>query len=765
MMLLDPTIKYRYIKETDLKENINSLFRDQKIIIRLIQRLNAALRYSALFFNIENVDFSDVDDKVNDFFGSIENSGQYDYADNPDIVLKYEDVQGNVLDDFLEFTFDEYISFISKTYNGFIKENIAPYPADHIGVYLGNEKIDVLPLKDLASSDKEVKYSVGLLSDVHYNDYDKGNDDPDTFDDDGSEFYKDVRNFFKVFNDTNKIDFVSIAGDVSTDLYEHFVNFWLLVDKYGNRKPCFSCYGNHDFAATHSSSTAVGHDGFGFVDDRYISRVEYWNMLMFEKFNSQLDGKIVNIRHYDEDMRSTGYATFSFEVPLPGTSKSDVYIYLSVDYDNNTNMPNIRLSYDAQDTDKHQTDINKMFEYVYKNTYGGKDPAKRTYNEAYYDLQLYDSGTLLWFADTLERYKDKRVFVFTHQFFPHKAGNNNGGTYYSYAYDDYRISHNSAYCLCGIQFEFLNYLNNKYSNSIWITGHSHYKWEWQKYDSAINLTNVEYEYVEPGSERWLKDMRSRYTVVNFNKTWYEMYDDERLFDSGMALVAKVNDLKTGTKFNIAANAYACYAKNNSSLEDTDYAPGDIIARLQVYDPQNKRVLASTDISLVYPADIKEAVDISLQFTSSVSGVEVRLILDTRSVNWLALRVNCVTDSDSNDIIDSISVKYIAYDYTNDVKSDYYTPNVQNGSQLPQRKKRKVKRTGTAYNLHLPSTSRPIPIKTDYYRVTGQDSQAAIMNVYEDYVEVRGIVLKDGYGDQYINKHIPLAQYRIPIKAK
>ena len=37
------------------------------------------------------------------------------------------------------------------------------------------------------------------------------------------------------------------------------------------------------------------------------------------------------------------------------------------------------------------------------------------------------------------------------------------------------------------------------------------------------------------------------------------------------------------------------------------------------------------------------------------------------------------------------------------------------------------------------------------------------NIYENYVDIRGIVFKEDFGP-YINKYLPIAQYRIPIKA-
>ena len=69
---------------------------------------------------------------------------------------------------------------------------------------------------------------------------------------------------------------------------------------------------------------------------------------------------------------------------------------------------------------------------------------------------------------------------------------------------------------------------------------------------------------------------------------------------------------------------------------------------------------------------------------------------------------------------------------------------------------------SGFNVHIPSTCRPLRIN-QWYDVAGQDSEGAILDIYEDYVDVRGIVFKEE-SDTYINKYYPLAQYRINIKA-
>jgi len=144
--------------------------------------------------------------------------------------------------------------------------------------------------------------------------------------------------------------------------------------------------------------------------------------------------------------------------------------------------------------------------------------------------------------------------------------------------------------LCGIQFEFLNKLNNEYKNTIWFTGHSHYKWAWQNDDKYINITNTEFCYNAP--------------------------------------------------------------------DDTDFN-------------ETNRYLIKSPIT-------------------------------TRTEK-------------------------------------------------------------TGYNVHIPSTCRPLPTNIYGYTVAAGDSEGAIMDIYEDYVDIRGIIFKENY-EEYKNKYYPLAQYRINIPA-
>lgn len=93
---------------------------------------------------------------------------------------------------------------------------------------------------------------------------------------------------------------------------------------------------------------------------------------------------------------------------------------------------------------------------------------------------LGDAGTpyldtdMDWLEEKLEEYRNERVFVITHLFFPTKAGN-------------FKQIYPSTNWLGGAQLERLQAMNERYLNSIWFSGHSHWKWYLQKYEDKANV--------------------------------------------------------------------------------------------------------------------------------------------------------------------------------------------------------------------------------------------------------------------------------------
>ena len=87
----------------------------------------------------------------------------------------------------------------------------------------------------------------------------------------------------------------------------------------------------------------------------------------------------------------------------------------------------------------------------------------------------------------------------------------------------------------------------------------------------------------------------------------------------------------------------------------------------------------------------------------------------------------------------------------------------------------VTNPSTGYNVHIPSTTRPLASNYGKNHILSKsgdwnsakkdaDSAGMIMDIYEDYVDIRGVSFKlnDWYPGEYINKYHPLGQYRILI---
>ena len=121
---------------------------------------------------------------------------------------------------------------------------------------------------------------------------------------------------------------------------------------------------------------------------------------------------------------------------------------------------------------------------------------------SYYNFVApYLESHLSWLEDKLEEYRNERCFVFTHLFFPERAGNLN---------DIYP----SKNWLRGTQLDRLEDMCDRYVNTLWFSGHSHWKWSLQKYQNRANVHRV-YEDGQPKSG-WSVHVPSCADPINSN---------------------------------------------------------------------------------------------------------------------------------------------------------------------------------------------------------------------------------------------------------
>lgn len=86
----------------------------------------------------------------------------------------------------------------------------------------------------------------------------------------------------------------------------------------------------------------------------------------------------------------------------------------------------------------------------------------------------YQESHLTWLEEKLEEYSGERCFIFTHLFFPDRAGN------FKEIYPSYNW-------LRAAQLTRLQSMCDNYTNSFWFSGHSHWKWRLQKHEDKANV--------------------------------------------------------------------------------------------------------------------------------------------------------------------------------------------------------------------------------------------------------------------------------------
>jgi hypothetical protein len=141
--------------------------------------------------------------------------------------------------------------------------------------------------------------------------------------------------------------------------------------------------------------------------------------------------------------------------------------------------------------------IKRMVEFVSDTDYSKVDES--------YNYQYYSPNALIWLKEIIENNKDKKIYIFSHHFMPHRVGNStgipkNGDWFYSVISPDGEketkesgISYNKgSNALTGIQFWFINKLMNLYKNVIWFSGHSHLS-----FSTGSNFDNHDYKIVNP----------------------------------------------------------------------------------------------------------------------------------------------------------------------------------------------------------------------------------------------------------------------------
>lgn len=292
----------------------------------------------------------------------------------------------------------------------------------------------------------EKQYSVGLMSDIHYNDTcecENGSHEHDA-DDSGNEFnpYEDLDHVLDYYKD--KTDFICCAGDVTSDNIEHLESFYAHKNDKAPNLPFYTCKGNHDNAASKT-----------YGDDLWLKYT------MPENSPYEI--------HYFETGDKTSFYFLK---------ENDVYIFFNVDYKNTSSEASTPVStddYPTVNTEDHRY-IEETHEYAKSESVGNYSTEICLRVPTY----CYDPDTIKELHSILDKYRNNRCFVFTHSPFAQKAGN---------VMYDYTAPRSYRYVTNGIQFALLNEMNNYYKNTIWFSGHTHYQWKWQSKSVKANICN------------------------------------------------------------------------------------------------------------------------------------------------------------------------------------------------------------------------------------------------------------------------------------
>ena len=273
------------------------------------------------------------------------------------------------------------------------------------------------------------------------------------------------RDYFKTFVDycaSNGVSYIACAGDLLQDHGNDFTPLNAAINYATSKGITFqSCYGNHDSEVIYDLYHLAGGSSNSASSMTSADVINGLNNL------NTKSGIIIN------------------EIPNLG-----IFIYLSLNY----NYPGTSTFYSdgasCGSTKLSSTDVQSLL-----NICGSG--CGYTSDDESYNYQYYSTSDLISLANILESNQSQVIYLFTHHPFRHKAAldaySYDGGIsrinpYKQYSTTDVNNKFNSmngygSNTLTGIQFYFLNWLNNKYKNVIWFTGHNHQPWGGNNYSS------------------------------------------------------------------------------------------------------------------------------------------------------------------------------------------------------------------------------------------------------------------------------------------
>ncbi len=347
--------------------------------------------------------------------------------------------------------------------------------------------------KDLGN----LKYKVGLISDIHFDSNDSHN----------SQYAEDLKNALDFFIKENVL-FVSSCGDYCQydpkdyDMFKEYYNVYGWAKTYGKLR-LLTAVGNHDSYML-TSARLIGSEN----KDIYIGKTKS----AFNNFTGEGEFKDMNFFEYDGKWNEqrvgnrTNQSKLSYWIDVQG----DIHVFMAVDYGTDPNYAWGQMTMAVNLLDYNNEYVKQMLAYVADTEYSSVDKA--------FDYQFYNPNTLIWLKDIIENNTGKRIFVYNHHFLPQKAGNGiySKGRLYPHSDVPY-INGNTVKAnsntVCGLTFYYLNKLNNLYKNVTFISGHSH--WEWGA--KVPNFVTKDYPIIRPNG----KEGYTSNNVDSINEYWVD----------------------------------------------------------------------------------------------------------------------------------------------------------------------------------------------------------------------------------------------------
>ena len=371
-------------------------------------------------------------------------------------------------------------------------------------------------------------YRVGLGSDWHYT-INSANDNL-------REVTKDIQNAIRYFRD-NGAAFIASCGDMGDNDAGDLDGFASLYRQlaYGGAQATrnlrlFSCLGNHDNNLAHLANPEDRYTkkwintvyGLSYVPGAggslaYGTEGQDGDMLWlsgalpsdYHITDIDTDSKRNTPRKCTSDYgkaltraqaESSDYSKLSYYFSYG--PKGDIFVFLSPCYGGDgfpLSGKEFINPYHIMDLDSGTADTN-FGKAVEQKVISANIGYTRAAN-AHYNYQCYRNVDLLGLEALLNANKTKRIFIFTHYYFPHLAG---GGAQDGYRYDqqnirpnDWTLSSARSMALCGVQLYFMNWLREQNKNTVWFSGHTHWRWSDGTEDQYENFCNKNFNITAP----------------------------------------------------------------------------------------------------------------------------------------------------------------------------------------------------------------------------------------------------------------------------